>query len=379
MWLAVDLAALLALLTRALPWSIATDATREVLPVLAFLVIATVLAELLDGTGVFEVAGWRAARMAGGSRWRLFVLVCGLSAATTTLLSLDTTAVLLTPVVLTLVRNAQVPVLPYAVAAMWLANTASLLLPVSNLTNLLAQHSGQLDGATFARTMLAPWLAAIVVSVTVLAVAFRSQLRGEFALSAPERASSRLELGAGALSCVVLAVAVLAGLDAWAAALLAVAVVSLALLARRPLTWPRIVLPWRLTALVLGLFLLAATAQHHGLTSWAGDAFGSDDGIGSLLSTSFLGAGASNLFNNLPTYLGLKDAAAASGGLHGYALLIGVNVGPIVLIWASVANLLWRERCVRAGVEIPTKPLIVLGAIAAPLTVLAATLALWVS
>ena len=56
----------------------------------------------------------------------------------TAVLSLDTTAVLVTPVVLALARQLGLDVALFAYTAVWLANTASLFLPVSNLTNLLA-------------------------------------------------------------------------------------------------------------------------------------------------------------------------------------------------------------------------------------------------
>ena len=61
-----------------------------------------------------------------------------IAAVITAVLSLDATVVLLTPVVLATVRRLRTPVNPYAYATAHLANAASLLLPVSNLTNLLA-------------------------------------------------------------------------------------------------------------------------------------------------------------------------------------------------------------------------------------------------
>ena len=71
-------------------------------PILGFLVCITIVAELSDKIGVFRAVARGAARLAGGSvlaLWLLTVLVAVLATAT---LSLDTTAVLLTPVVLAL-------------------------------------------------------------------------------------------------------------------------------------------------------------------------------------------------------------------------------------------------------------------------------------
>lgn len=119
-------------------------------PVLAFLVALTVLAELADEAEVFDVVAARAARLGGGSARRLFAWVALLATAMTVALSLDTTAVLLTPVVLAMTARLGLPSLPFALLVVWLANTASLLLPVSNLTNLLAQDRVGLSATAYA-------------------------------------------------------------------------------------------------------------------------------------------------------------------------------------------------------------------------------------
>ncbi len=111
------------------------------------------------------------ARLGGRGRsillWLLLALFATLS---TVFLSLDTTAVLLTPVVVTVARQAGLPVLPFALTTVWLANTASLLLPISNLTNLLAQHNlGGISPAQFAQLMWAPSVAAVLVPLAFIA------------------------------------------------------------------------------------------------------------------------------------------------------------------------------------------------------------------
>ncbi|MDQ1714251.1 MAG: arsenical pump rane protein, partial [Frankiaceae bacterium] len=59
------------------------------------------------------------------------------------------------------------------------------------------------------------------------------------------------------------------------------------------------------------------------------------------------------------------------------AVLIGTNVGPLITVWASLATLLWRERCKARGVEIKTREFVTLGVIGVPLMLLAATAALY--
>jgi len=134
MWAVLGVAGVLVVATGWLPASTAREvALTRGGPVLGFLVAITVLAELADRAGVFDAAAGACARAARGSTLRLFVLIAALGTLTTIGMSLDTTAVLLTPVVLTATTRLGLAPLPFALLAVWLANTASLLLPVSNL------------------------------------------------------------------------------------------------------------------------------------------------------------------------------------------------------------------------------------------------------
>ena len=84
------------------------------------------------------------------SRWRMrcpSAIGCGrcfFIVASAVVTELDTAAVLLTPVAMIRARHPGLSPLPFAVTTVEVANTVSLLLPLSNLTNLLAEH--ELDG-----------------------------------------------------------------------------------------------------------------------------------------------------------------------------------------------------------------------------------------
>ena len=149
-------------------------------PILGFLVCITVVAELADKIGLFDVLAREAAKLARGSVLALWLLIVAVGSISSAVLSLDTTAVLITPVVLVLARQLGLSMALFAYTAVWLANTASLLLPVSNLTNLLAWS--RLGGGVgrFASVMWPAALAALVITVIVLALLFRSSLRGRY-------------------------------------------------------------------------------------------------------------------------------------------------------------------------------------------------------
>ena len=171
-------AAVLLLLLGVLPLSQAGAEARSLAPTIGFLAAVLVLADLCDRYGLFEAAGtW----MATGSRGRpvtLLALVFVAASVVTAVLGLDATVLLLTPVVLTTVARLRLRAKPHAYACTHLANSASLLLPVSNLTNLLAFRASGLSFARFGATMALPWLAAIAVEWIVLRRFFATDLVG---------------------------------------------------------------------------------------------------------------------------------------------------------------------------------------------------------
>lgn len=171
MWAILGLGGLLVVATGLLPEADARDiALERGAPLVAFLVAVTILAELADKAGVFDVAAALCARAARGSTATLFLLIAVLATVTTAVLSLDTTAVLLTPVVLALAERIGMRPLPFALLVVWLANTASLFLPISNLTNLLALQRLELSTAEFVARMAVPAGVAVAVTVGYLGV-----------------------------------------------------------------------------------------------------------------------------------------------------------------------------------------------------------------
>ncbi|EUA57115.1 citrate transporter family protein [Mycobacterium intracellulare 1956] len=144
--------------------------------VVAFLGAVLVLAKLCDDEGLFEAAGAAIARGRVGSGTllrRVFAIASGITAV----LSLDAAVVLLTPVVLAAVRRQRTRVRPYAYATAHLANGASLLLPVSNLTNLLAFHTADISFTKFTLVMALPWLGAVATLYVVFRWFFAKDLR----------------------------------------------------------------------------------------------------------------------------------------------------------------------------------------------------------
>lgn len=352
-----------------------TALLEQALPVLIFLVSITVVAEIAELAGVFALAGHWAARAAGGRTVLLWLLVVVLATGCTIVLSLDTTAVLLTPVVIAVARRTGVDPVPLAMTTLWLANTASLLLPVSNLSNLLAlHHFSQFAGhRSYLSVAWRPALAAIVVTVLLLALLHHRRLRGRYSPAPEEPCADRPLRAMVAVVCVLLGpvfvVGVMPAVAATGAALLLLAL--LAVRDRQALR--RIRVPWRMVLAITALFAVVRWLGGLFLDRWLAAAVGSGNGVLDHLRIAGIGTGGANLINNLPAYLALEPAAADSPERL-LALLVGVNVGPLVVLWASLATLLWRDRCVRLGVRIPLTTLAWQGALLAGLAVPVAAL-----
>jgi arsenical pump membrane protein len=321
------------------------------------------VAEIADAAGVFDVAGHWTARAAHHRTVVLWLLFVGLAVVCTIFLSLDTTAVLLTPVGLAIAAQLEISPIPFAMATLWLANTASLLLPVSNLTNLLALHQFDALGlghAGYVRTALWPAVGAVVGTVAVLAVLHRSHLRGAYSLDAPPEPHDTVLLRISGAVCLAVGPLFALGLPpAWvslAAAAVLVAVTAM----RKPRMLGGISVPWVMALGVGVLFLAIDLALQHGLAPWLVTAAGKGDGPGALAQVAGVGALGANAVNNLPAYIALESVTADSAHRL-MALLVGVNVGPLVTPWASLATLLWAQRCRARGIQISAKSLALQG------------------
>jgi arsenical pump membrane protein len=373
-WVVAAVAGLLALVTRTVSLDAASEVVVRLAPILVFLVAVTVLAELADASGLFDAAARECARWGRGSTWRLWLLVVALATLSTVLLSLDTTAVLLTPVVLSLAAQLGLPPLGFAMTTVWLANTASLLLPVSNLTNLLAQDSLHLSTLGFASVSWAAALVAVVVTVLVLGVRYRRTFATAYQVPDAPIVEDRVLFGLSAAACLALGPLAVAGLPvAWVAAGLALVLV-IAFGARRRDVLRFSLVPWRLVLLVVGLFLVIAAGQAHGLGDLLASVTGDGSSLGALLRMSGVASVGANVVNNLPAYAALEPTAGDVP--RTFALLVGVNAGPLVLLWGSLATLLWRERCRARGVEVTWREFAVTGLVGVPLVVAASTVAL---
>src|SRR4051812_15590630 len=303
------------------------DQLAELAPALAFLLAAVPLATLLDRLGFFRAAAARLTGPRGTSVLALWVL----AAATTIVLNLDTTIVLLTPLYVRIARRADEDPLALALVPLLLASLASSVLPVSNLTNLVVAEHVDLTTAALVAHLGLPTLAAVATGWWTYARRLPTRLAAPAASDVVD--GHALHVG-GTVVGAVLAGFVLGpivGIAPWMTAL--AADVALVVLTRH--------LPWR----DVPVLTAAGVATIGALVALLVPA----DALSPLLHRTAplavagiagLAAVAANLVNNLPAVLaGSRAVHHTTWGL--WAWLLGVNVGAVLLPLGALANLLW--------------------------------------
>ncbi|MFH8336768.1 SLC13 family permease [Streptomyces sp. AM6-12] len=351
-------------------------------PVVGFLAAVLVLAHFCAVEGLFRACGAWMARWAAGRPVRLLTAVFVLASAITAVLSLDATIVLLTPVVFATAARTGVRPKPHVYACTHLSNTASLLLPVSNLTNLLAFAASGLSFTRFAALMALPWLAAIGVEYLV----FRRFFAGDLAAAAPAGRDAgeppvfpRFALVTVACTLAGFVVASAFGVEpAWVAAAGALVLAGRALLRREatPLAVVRAAAPAFL-AFVLALGIVVRAVVDNGLADVLGHVVPGGTGLPALLGTAALAAVLANIVNNLPAVLVLLPLAAPAGPGAVLAVLLGVNIGPNLTYAGSLATLLWRRIVHQHEHGVNLGEFTRLGLLAVPSSLAVAVVALW--
>lgn len=356
---------------------------RQLGPTVGFLAAILVLAHLADVHGVFAWLASLLARGSGGQPRRLLVLVFVAASVTTAVLSLDATVVLLTPAVFATAVLLRVPPRPHVYASAHLANSASTLLPVSNLTNLLAFSASGLSFLGFAALMAMPWLVAVLLELAVFRLFFAADLAP---LQQPVEAPTPVQVPR--MTLVVLAIT-LAGFSA--SGFVGVAPVWVAVVGALALAVPAVCTQQttvrRITTqasplfclFVLALGVVVAGVTSGGAGHWLAQVLPQQPSLPGLLGAAAIAALLANVVNNLPATLVLLTALGA-GAYPGLilAVLLGVNIGPNLTYLGSLATLLWRRVLRVRGAPPSLRTFTVLGLLTVPLTLPAAVLALWV-
>ena len=306
----------------------------------------------------FAAAASVLGRLPGGGML-LYLASMVLVAVVTVFLNLDTSVAFLTPVLVHVARNRGENELRFLYGCVFMSNAASLLLPGSNLTNLLVLANQHQTGSAFLAQMAAPWAAAVVVTTVVVAVAFHG---GE--VEATSRSDNPPKPRTLSLLAVLVAIVLILVLADPALPVLAVGVVIATIrLAQRRMP------PKRLQDIDIaslgGVFLIAlALGTLARVWTYPGHLMAS---VGDV-SSAAIGAVASVVVNNLPAAVLLGSRMPAQPR----ALLLGLNIGPNLAVTGSLSALIWWSAARSAGARPSARVYSAVGVVLVPVTLAAA-------
>ncbi len=348
-------------------WAIVWNATATFIAVI-------IISLLLDEAGFFEWAALHVARWANGSGYRLFAFCVLLGAAVAALFANDGAALILTPIVMSMLvalRFSPAATLAFVMAAGFIADTASLPLVVSNLVNIVSADYFGLGFAEYASVMAPVNLASVASTLLVLFLFFRRDIPRQYALDTLKEPKAAIHDRAtfiiGWWTLLVLLVGLFA-LEPLGIPISAVAAVCAAILfavaARGHRISTRRVLreaPWQVVIFSLGMYLVVYGLKNAGLTDFLAHLLDrlAEQGLWSAaIGTGLLSALLSSVMNNMPSVLvgALSIEASGAKGLMReamiYANVIGCDLGPKITPIGSLATLLWLHVLARKGMRI---------------------------
>ena len=358
------------------------------------------LSALAEEAGFFDWAAVNVARMVKGDPRRLMVGVMLLGTVISTLLSNDATALILTPIVFTLVKRLDLDPLPFTLACVFIADTASFMLPVSNPINIIVLTSFHLSLGEFFRLFLLPSVIVIALNIVLFLWIFRRRLQHPFSTSHLGSATANVRDPAYFRFVLVVlglvAVAYLAfSLAQWPLSLVAAGGALLLFVGgvQRNVTTPAKValrIAWPIFGFIAGMALVVRAVEQIGLVQHISAALMQLSGTGQHPSltlvgaTTFSAAAGSNLINNIPMAF-LMTAALHHVGRVSHqtqlalvgSTILGCDLGANLTTVGSLAKVFWLLLLRQRGVKVSAFDYLKIGILVTPPLLLVGGLVLW--
>ena len=355
------------------------------------------LSALAEVAGLFDWLAFQAARLSGNSSRRLFLNTFVLGSLISMFLSNDATALILTPIIYSLVTRLRLPVLPFLFACTFVADTASFLLPVSNPINIIVTSQFPLGLLTFLRLFFLPSLLVISMNAGVFFFLYRRQLRGSFDMKRlPAIDESIKHKTYFRFTCAILLLVAVAYV-LFATVQLPLSLVALSgalLLLVGALYWKQTTLwntgkqiSWSIFAFIAGMFIIVQTVQSTGLTAQFGQLLlhlSGGTSFGAIMVGTAGAAFGTNLINNVPMAVVLTSSlhslqhtpiAIQQGFIA--ATIFGCDLGPNLTTVGSLATVLWLLILRQRNLDVSGLDYFKVGILVTPFMLLVGALAIW--
>ena len=379
-------------------WHIVWDAT--------FTFVALIIISLiLNEAGFFAWAALHVARWGGGNGRRLFPLIVLLGAAIAAVFANDGAALLLTPIVLSILLRLDFPpavALAFTVACGFVADTTSLPLVVSNLVNIVTANYFGIPFGRYAAVMVPVNLVSLAATLLVLWIWFRRDIPATYRVEQLEEPHSAIRDPAvfraafPLLGTLLAAYFVTGPLGVPIAFVTGAAALVLMAIAGRwnsggtgavvPLGQVLRGAPWQIVLFSIGMYLVVYGLGNAGLTDIAARVLrwlAAQGTFVATIGTGFAVAALASVMNNMPaTLVGAlaidqADVPAFTKELMIYANVVGNDLGPKFTPIGSLATLLWLHVLAGKGQRITWGEYMKIGLVLTPPVLLITLIALW--
>ncbi|GLV54969.1 arsenic transporter [Dictyobacter sp. S3.2.2.5] len=355
------------------------------------------LSALAEVAGLFDWLAFQAARLSGSSARRLFFNTFLLGTLISMFLSNDATALILTPIVYTLVTRLRLPILPFLFACTFIADTASFLLPVSNPINIIVTSRFPLDLWAFLRLLFLPSLLVIGLNIGIFFLLYRRQLSGHFDLKRLPNLEETIghktyfRYTCGVLICVGVAY-IVASATQFPLSLVTLGGALLLLIGA--LGWKQITisklgkqLSWSIFGFIAGMFIVVQALESTGLTTQFGQLLlhlSGNTPLGAVMVGTLGSALGTNLINNVPMAVVLTSSLqsvqhSSLAVQHGFvaATIFGCDLGPNLTTVGSLATVLWLLILRQRNLDVSGWDYFKVGIITTPLLLIVGALTIW--
>jgi Na+/H+ antiporter NhaD/arsenite permease-like protein len=264
----------------------------------------------------------------------------------------DAICLVMAPLVLELTLGQKRNPVPYLLAVAMASNVGSTATITGNPQNMMIGSFSHIPYPQFAAALVPVALVGLLLTVALLAVLHRSELRGDVQHARPPRLRINKVLMIRALTATTLVVALF--FTGQPPAKAAIIVGALLLLTRRVKS-ARVYaeIDWSLLLMFAGLFIIVAGAERELLTPQVIEAVGQLH-LATVPVLSLVTAILSNLVSNVPAVLLLKPFVAALPDQKRAWLVIAMasTLAGNFPVLGSIANLIVVEKAARRGVVI---------------------------
>lgn len=369
-WLIVLMAAIILLLCRQVSlqsiWqSFTAKSSVNPLKIVILFLSMTILSIFLDEIVFFKYIATKSTHFFKNSQIKLFFGFYLLISFLTIFTSNDIIILTFTPFICYYAKNTKINPIPYLVSEFVAANTWSMLLIIGNPTNIYLASAYQIDFIHYLKVMALPTLGAAIISLLLLYLLFRKQLKEPLLsytepVTLPNRILLLLGLTHLIATTILLAIASYIHLEMWYLAL--AAAISILLLAtcylkvkKEKLTSVRMTLiraPWNLIPFVLSMFVIVLSLKEQGFTNQFFQFLSKFDAV---YAYGISGSVVANLINNIPMSVLFCDILMQAAPVSIYAVIIASNIAAFITPIGALAGIMWMSLLKTYGINYSIK------------------------